>query len=135
MRYPQSIQVKYGSWQWNSLNSAKNENFSNNDLIREKYTGIRPAPGYASCPDHSEKQKLFKLLQGDRIGVSLTENFAMTPASSVSGWYFSHPEAKYFNIGKVEKDQVIDYARRKKITFELAEKHLRSILNYQESEA
>ena len=112
---------------------APNENFSNNDLIREKYTGIRPAPGYASCPDHSEKEKLFHLLKGRDIGVSLTENFAMTPASSVSGWYFSHPEARYFNVGKVEKDQVIDYAKRKDISFELAQKYLRSILNYQES--
>lgn len=111
---------------------SPNESFSNNDLIREKYTGIRPAPGYASCPDHSEKRKLFSLLKGEEIGVSLTENCAMTPASSVSGWYFSHPEAKYFNIGKVEKDQVIDYARRKDISVQQAEKDLRSILNYEE---
>jgi 5-methyltetrahydrofolate--homocysteine methyltransferase len=109
---------------------APNESFSNNDLIREKYKGIRPAPGYASCPDHTEKQKLFKLLAAGDIGVELTESFAMLPASSVSGWYFSHPEAKYFNIGKVEKDQVIDYAKRKQMDEEVAEKWLRSILNY-----
>jgi 5-methyltetrahydrofolate--homocysteine methyltransferase len=109
---------------------APSENFSNNDLIREKYKGIRPAPGYASCPDHTEKQKLFKLLGAEDIGVSLTESCAMLPASSVSGWYFSHPEAKYFNIGKIEKDQVLDYADRKGYNLEQAEKWLRSQLNY-----
>lgn len=109
---------------------APNENFSNNDLIREKYKGIRPAPGYASCPDHTEKRKLFKLLNAQEMGVSLTESCAMYPASSVSGWYFSHPEAKYFNIGKIEKDQVSDYANRKNCSIEEAEKCLRSILNY-----
>ena len=109
---------------------APSENFSNNDLIREKYKGIRPAPGYASCPDHTEKKKLFKLLNAEEIGVNLTESYAMYPASSVSGWYFSHPEAKYFNIGKIEKDQVLDYAKRKEYTLEQTEKWLRSILNY-----
>lgn len=109
---------------------APNESFSNNDLIREKYKGIRPAPGYASCPDHTEKRKLFKLLSAQEIGVSLTQTCAMLPASSVSGWYFSHPEAKYFNIGKIEKDQVLDYAKRKDYTLEQAHKCLRSILNY-----
>lgn len=109
---------------------APNENFSNHDLIREKYKGIRPAPGYASCPDHSEKKKLFKLLNATDIGVTLTESCAMFPASSVSGWYFSHPEAKYFNIGKIEKDQVLDYAERKGYNLEETEKWLRSILIY-----
>ncbi|MDP7319287.1 MAG: methionine synthase [Bacteriovoracaceae bacterium] len=109
---------------------ASNENFSNHDLIREKYTGIRPAPGYAACPDHSEKIKLFQLLNNQSIGVSLTESCAMMPASSVSGWYFSHPEAKYFNVGKIEKDQVENYAKRKNISFSAAEKWLRSLLNY-----
>jgi 5-methyltetrahydrofolate--homocysteine methyltransferase len=109
---------------------AITEDFSNHDLIREKFTGIRPAPGYASCPDHSEKQTLFKLLNAQSIGVELTDSCAMRPASTVSGWYFSHPEAKYFNVGKVEKDQVTDYAKRKNISVERAEKWLRSILNY-----
>jgi 5-methyltetrahydrofolate--homocysteine methyltransferase len=109
---------------------APNESFSNNDLIREKYKGIRPAPGYASCPDHTEKRKLFNLLNAEDIGVTLTESYAMFPASSVSGWYFSHPEAKYFNIGKIEKDQVLDYADRKGYNIDKAEKWLRTLLNY-----
>ncbi len=109
---------------------APNENFSNHDLIREKYTGIRPAPGYAACPDHSEKQKLFKLLDAQSIGVSLTESCAMYPASSVSGWYFSHPEAKYFNVGKLEKDQITNYTKRKEMNVDQVEKWLRSSLNY-----
>lgn len=113
---------------------APNENFSNQDLIREKYKGIRPAPGYAACPDHSEKKKLFNLLKGHEIGVTLTESCAMTPASSVSGWYFSHPEAKYFNIGKIERDQVSDYAKRKNFSIEEAHKWLRPILNFDENE-
>ena len=107
------------------------ENLSKEDIIREKYKGIRPAPGYAACPDHSEKKKLFKLLQTeDGFPVTLTESCAMNPPSSVSGWYFSHPEAKYFNVGNVTKDQVLDYAKRKDMTFTEAEKWLRSILDY-----
>lgn len=109
---------------------APNENFSNHDLIREKYKGIRPAPGYAACPDHSEKFKLFKLLDANSIGVSLTESCAMSPASSVSGWYFSHPEAKYFNVGKIEKDQVLDYTDRKDLNLRETERWVRSNLNY-----
>ena len=111
---------------------APRESFSNHDLIREKYKGIRPAPGYAACPDHSEKKKLFKLLDADSIGVTLTESCAMMPASSVSGWYFSHPEAKYFNVGKLEKDQLIDYSERTNLSLEKAERWLRSNLNYDE---
>ena len=109
---------------------AKGEDLSKEDLIKESYRGIRPAPGYAACPDHSEKQKLFKLLGADDINVTLTESCAMLPASSVSGWYFAHPEAKYFNVGKVEKDQVLDYANRKGYTLEQTEKWLRAMLNY-----
>ncbi|MBD65256.1 MAG: methionine synthase [Halobacteriovoraceae bacterium] len=109
---------------------AKGESLSKIDLIKEKYKGIRPAPGYAACPDHSEKQKLFKLLDAKSIGVELTESCAMLPASSVSGWYFAHPEAKYFNVGKVEKDQVLDYAKRKDLSVEACEKWLRPLLNY-----
>ena len=80
---------------------SKDENFTNEELIKEKYIGIRPAPGYPACPDHSEKAKLFNLLNANKtIGVTLTENFAMYPAASVSGWYFSH-ESKYFGVGKI----------------------------------
>ena len=81
---------------------AKDENFDNDALIREKYQGIRPAPGYPACPDHTEKQTIFQLLNAEKeIGVSLTESLAMYPAASVSGWYFAHPEAKYFGLGKI----------------------------------
>ena len=109
---------------------AKNEDLSTEDLVREKYKGIRPAPGYSACPDHSEKEKLFSLLAGNDIGVKLTESCAMTPASSVSGWYFSHPEAKYFNVGAITKEQVEVYAKEKNITLEVAEKWLRPNLEY-----
>jgi 5-methyltetrahydrofolate--homocysteine methyltransferase len=109
---------------------APSENLSNTDLIAEKYAGIRPAPGYAACPDHTEKQKLFKLLDAEAIGVSLTENCAMLPASSVSGWYFSHPEAKYFNVGKINQDQVESYAQRKSMSIAEAEKWLAPLLAY-----
>ena len=104
-----------------------NEKLSNNDLIAEKYIGIRPAPGYTACPDHSEKLKIFDLLNAkENIGVSLTESMAMYPNSSVSGYYFSHPNSKYFSVGKVEEDQVKDYAKRKKMTINETEKWLRS---------
>ncbi len=109
---------------------AKDEDLSNEDLVREKYKGIRPAPGYSACPDHSEKQKLFKILGGNDIGVELTESCAMTPASSVSGWYFANPEAKYFNVGAITKEQVEVYAKEKDITIETAEKWLRPNLEY-----
>ena len=90
------------------------ENLSNGELIREKYRGIRPAPGYPACPDHTEKAKLFKLLNvTENIGVDLTDSFAMFPAASVSGWYFGHPESRYFAVGKIGEDQVTDYAERK----------------------
>lgn len=118
-------QVRISYWGF-----AKNEHLSNAELIQEKYQGIRPAPGYAACPDHSEKKKLFNLLSADEIGVHLTESCAMTPASSVSGWYFDHPEAKYFNVGKIEEDQVVNYSQRKEQSIEITEKWLQSILNY-----
>ena len=93
---------------------AADERFANEELIGEKYVGIRPAPGYPACPDHTENALLFELLGAEeRIGVHLTESWAMMPASSVSGWYFSHPESFYFGLGKIEKDQAADYARRK----------------------
>ncbi len=101
------------------------EDLSHEDLIKEKYKGIRPAPGYAACPDHSEKKKLFKLLDASSIGVELTESCAMTPASSVSGWYFANPEAKYFNVGKITQEQVNIYAEEKNYTQEQAAKWLR----------
>jgi len=101
------------------------------DLIAEKYKGIRPAPGYPACPDHTEKRKLFDLLQAEKnAGITLTESFAMYPASSVCGFYFSHPESKYFGVGKIEKDQVEDYAKRKGISIEEAEKWLSPNLAY-----
>ncbi|MBX3455039.1 methionine synthase [Ferrovibrio sp.] len=90
------------------------ETLSNDDLIAEKYRGIRPAPGYPACPDHTEKATLFELLDATaKAGITLTESFAMWPSAAVSGWYFSHPQARYFGVGRVERDQVEDYARRK----------------------
>jgi 5-methyltetrahydrofolate--homocysteine methyltransferase len=110
---------------------APNENLDNDRLIREEYEGIRPAPGYPACPDHTEKIKLFAMLDAtNQTGVILTESLAMYPASSVSGWYFAHPESKYFGVGKIEKDQVVDYASRKGIPLEEAEKWLRPVLEY-----
>ncbi|HEV3251148.1 MAG TPA: methionine synthase, partial [Puia sp.] len=107
---------------------VKEEQLSNDQLIKEEYAGIRPAPGYPACPDHTEKYKLFHLLGGqETTGISLTESLAMYPASSVSGWYFAHPESKYFGIGKIEKDQVIDYADRKGMKLEEIERWLRPV--------
>ena len=111
---------------------GKNENLSNEDLIKEKYRGIRPAPGYPACPDHTEKEILWQLLDVEkRTGVTLTESFAMNPPSSVSGFYFSHPQAKYFNVGSIGKDQVNDYAQRKKMPIEIVEKWLAPNLDYE----
>ena len=108
---------------------AAGEHLGAEDLIREDYVGIRPAPGYPACPVHSEKETLFRLLEAEiRTGISLTESFAMQPAASVSGWYFSHPEARYFGIGKIGSDQVEDYARRKNLTAREAERLLRPLL-------
>jgi 5-methyltetrahydrofolate--homocysteine methyltransferase len=110
---------------------AHDENLSNDALIKERYQGIRPAPGYPACPDHLEKTTIFELLGvREKIGMDLTESLAMTPASSVSGYYFAHPESKYFGLGKIGKDQVTDYAKRKGITLETAEKWLQPNLNY-----
>lgn len=108
------------------------EELDNESLIKEKYQGIRPAPGYPACPDHTEKRTLFDLLKvEEHTGISLTDNFSMYPASSVSGFYFSHPESKYFVLGKISKDQVEDYAKRKNLTIEQVERWLGSNLNYQ----
>ena len=109
---------------------ASAETLSNADLIAEQYRGIRPAPGYPAQPDHTEKATLFKLIEGERIGVKLTESFAMWPGSSVCGLYFSHPESHYFGVGKIERDQVEDYALRKGWTVAEAERWLAPILNY-----
>jgi 5-methyltetrahydrofolate--homocysteine methyltransferase len=104
---------------------ARNENLSIEDMLKIKYEGIRPAPGYPACPDHSEKRTIFDLLEAERlIGVGLTENFAMTPPASVSGYIFSHPASSYFNIGKIGQDQLKDYASRKEISIEEAAKWL-----------
>jgi 5-methyltetrahydrofolate--homocysteine methyltransferase len=106
--------------------------FDNDALVAERYSGIRPAPGYPACPDHTEKLTLFKLLDVEAtIGVALTESFAMTPGASVSGWYFSHPESRYFGMGRVGRDQVEDYARRKGWTLKEAESWLQPNLGYE----
>jgi 5-methyltetrahydrofolate--homocysteine methyltransferase len=110
---------------------APGEHLDNQALIKEQYQGIRPAPGYPACPDHTEKRTLFDLLDAERLaGVHLTESFAMQPASAVSGWYFWHPEAQYFGVGKIEKDQVEAYAARKGVSVADAERWLAPILNY-----
>jgi len=107
------------------------ENLSNDELIKEKYKGIRPAPGYPACPDHLEKISIFNLMDVEnKSGISLTESCAMYPAASVSGYYFSHPDSDYFGIGKINKDQVENYAKRKGISLEETEKWLSPILNY-----
>ena len=103
---------------------GNDEKLSSDDLIAEKYRGIRPAFGYPACPDHTEKTALFRLLHAPEIGINLTESFAMMPAASVSGLYFSHPLAKYFNVGRIGRDQLEDYARRKEMTMEEAERWL-----------
>ena len=112
---------------WGYVN---NEKLSNEQLIKEEYMGIRPAPGYPACPDHTEKYKLFDLLGGKKsTGILLTESLAMYPASSVCGWYFAHPQSKYFGVGKIEKDQLVDYAKRKGMGIEEATRWLRPILD------
>ena len=107
------------------------EDFDNEQLINEAYRGIRPAPGYPACPDHTEKAKLFELLEvTENTSITLTESYAMYPASAVSGWYFSHPEAQYFNVGKIDKDQLSDYARRKGIAEDVAARWLAAHLHH-----
>jgi len=106
---------------------AVEENLNKDELIAEKYRGIRPAPGYPACPDHSEKQILFDLLNvPENAGIKLTENYAMLPAASVSGFYFAHPQAQYFGIGKIGRDQLADYARRKGVDIKTAQGWLAS---------
>ncbi len=115
---------------------AAGEQLTNDELIKEAYAGIRPAPGYPAQPEHSEKATLFKLLDAsDKIGVRLTESYAMWPGSSVSGFYYAHPESRYFGVGKIERDQVEDYARRKGWTTQEAERWLAPLLNYNPRES
>ena len=110
---------------------GRDENLNQEDLIREKYRGIRPAPGYPASPDHTEKRVLFELLQAEKnAGITLTESFAMIPASSVCGLYFSHPDAKYFSVGKIDRDQVKDYSERKGMDLTEVERWLGPNLAY-----
>jgi 5-methyltetrahydrofolate--homocysteine methyltransferase len=110
---------------------AAQESLGNDDLIAERYRGIRPAPGYPACPDHTEKQTLWKLLDVEaRTGIQLTESMAMWPGAAVSGWYFSHPDSRYFVVGRLGRDQVESYAQRKGWTLAQAEKWLSPNLGY-----
>ncbi len=115
---------------------APDENLSDQDIIREKYQGIRPAPGYPSCPDHLEKNALFRLLSAEKnTGVKLTESLAMHPGASVCGWYFSHPDSRYFGISQIGRDQVEDYAQRKNMDLNIIEKWLSPILSYERQQS
>jgi len=110
---------------------AKDENLSNQELIKEEYAGIRPAPGYPACPEHTEKGTLFALLDAEnRIGLRLTESYAMYPTAAVSGFYFAHPDSRYFGLGKITKDQIEDYAIRKNMPIEEVERWLSPNLAY-----
>lgn len=110
---------------------AADETLANDALIDEQYAGIRPAPGYPACPEHSEKATLFKLLEAEKhVGVQLTESYAMYPAAAVSGYYFSHPRSQYFVVGRVSREQVADYAKRKGVSLQQAERWLASNLDY-----
>lgn len=109
---------------------ATHEQLDNHALIREEYRGIRPAPGYPACPDHTEKPEIFRLLGAEKLGITLTDSLAMMPAASVSGWYFAHPQAKYFGLGKIGRDQVEAYAQRKNMSIEEAERWLGPTLGY-----
>jgi len=100
-------------------------------LIREKYRGIRPTPGYPACPDHTEKATLWELLKpDDNAGMTITESFAMLPTAAVSGWYLAHPDARYFSVTRVQQDQVIDYAQRKGMDLMSVERWLSPVLGY-----
>jgi len=110
---------------------ASDEQLAHESLVAEEYKGIRPAPGYPACPEHTEKTKLWQLLEPEKnADISLTEHFAMMPAASVSGWYFGHPNARYFAVAKINRDQVEDYARRKGMTIAEAERWLAPNLGY-----
>jgi 5-methyltetrahydrofolate--homocysteine methyltransferase len=109
---------------------APNENLSLNELLHVDYQGIRPAPGYPACPEHSEKENLFNLLKAQEAGIILTEHFAMYPNASVCGQFFAHPESRYFGVEKVGRDQVEDYARRRGVEVSFVEKFMATHLNY-----
>ncbi len=130
-RFAEAFAEYMHKWIRDEWGFGKDENLSSEDLIREKYRGIRPAPGYPACPDHTEKKKLWNLLEVEKnASIQLTESCAMWPASSVSGYYFSNPEAKYFAIGKVNEDQIHSYATRKQMSVEDVERWLSPYLNY-----
>ncbi len=119
-------QVRKDHWGY-----AANEEHQNDQLISEQYQGIRPAPGYPACPDHTEKAKLFKLLDATAsTSIELTESFAMFPTAAVSGWYLSHPESQYFNVGKIDQEQLESYAKRKGMATEVAERWLSAHLHH-----
>jgi len=123
-RIHQLVRVKYWGY-------AAAENIEGENLFSGKFSGIRPAPGYPTCPDHTEKANLFSLLDVENsIGIRLTENYAMTPLASVCGWYFAHPQARYFHVGKIGRDQAVDYAKRKKMTVDEVERWLKPNLSY-----
>jgi 5-methyltetrahydrofolate--homocysteine methyltransferase len=110
---------------------ASNESLDSNALIAEQYQGIRPAPGYPACPDHTPKGDIFRLLDATaNIGVQLTSSYAMLPGASVSGYYFAHPQAQYFGLGQIQRDQMSDYAKRRGWDTATAERWLRSVLGY-----
>jgi 5-methyltetrahydrofolate--homocysteine methyltransferase len=130
-RFAEAFAERLHKWARDQWEFGLTENLTSEEIIREKYRGIRPAPGYPACPDHTEKWELFKLLDAtNHTGISLTESLAMFPASSVSGLYFAHPEAKYFAVGKLDRDQIHDYATRKNMEPTEAERWLRPYLNY-----
>ena len=106
----------------------------NDDLIREAYRGIRPAPGYPACPDHPGKERIFELVDAPALGMALTESCAMTPTASVAGWYLAHPDSAYFGVGRIRRDQVEDYAGRAGMTVEEAERWLAPSLAYEPEE-
>ncbi|NOQ65550.1 MAG: methionine synthase, partial [Methyloprofundus sp.] len=119
------LQVRQDHWGY-----IDDEELENEDLIKENYKGIRPAPGYPACPDHTEKAALFELLDASaNTTIELTDSFAMYPTAAVSGWYFAHPEAQYFNVGKVTAEQLEDYAQRKGLSVEEAERWLAAHLH------
>jgi 5-methyltetrahydrofolate--homocysteine methyltransferase len=107
---------------------ASSETLDNEALIAERYVGIRPAPGYPACPDHLVKRDLFATLKADEVGMTVTESLAMLPAASVSGFYIAHPESRYFSVGKIDRDQVEDFARRNEIAMTDAERALAPLL-------
>ena len=114
---------------------AKDEHLGSDALIHEEYAGIRPAPGYPACPEHTEKALLWQLLDPEKnAGIQITDSYAMWPAAAVSGWYFAHPASKYFGVGKINKDQVEDYAQRKDMRLVEAERWLAPVLGYDPEE-